>query len=684
MKLPFSELKRFVPAWSKSAEELADLLTFSGTEVEGIEDRAGDRVLECAVTSNRVDCLGWLGLARDVAAVSGSPLAANFAPPRATGGPTADVVRIDVEDAAFCPRYVGVVVEGVKVGPSPEALRLRVERAGLRPVNNVVDVSNVVMFERNQPLHAFDLDRLRGGRVVVRRGRAKETLRALNGKDYALDPSMGLICDAEGPIAIAGVMGGADSETTEKTTRVLIESAYFDPASVRKTSRKLQLRSDASYRFERGIDRAGALEAALLAATLIVEVGGGTIRSAPLDVGGVGPEPSAIRFRAARVAAVGGVDVPPEECGRILTALGCGVLAGNGAADVFDVRPPAWRRDLSREIDLVEEIVRCVGLDRVPFGAGLRVMTVRPHEERALADLVRDRCVRFGLLECVTPTFVVEALEGDVAFASTAPGFKARNPIRAGEGAVRRSLLPSLLRVRAHNQDQGVDRLKLFEVANAAFDAPTQDAAVEQVPLLGALFDGIQGDKTIDGDVRDARGFVEELCESLGARPTFAAPKTPSPHLRADAQLEARLSGERLGVVGLPSRALIEAFRLRSAPVYVELDLRALKKAWTPTPRFTGLPKFPAVVRDLAFVLDDATPYAALEETLRGAAPKELESIAFFDEFKGGKLGLGKKSLALTLAFRSDDATLDGSAVDGFVAALVAAAEKNLGAKLRA
>jgi phenylalanyl-tRNA synthetase beta chain len=679
MKLPFQKLKDLVPGWSGTPEELADLLTFSGTEVEGISDLAGDRVLECAVTSNRVDCLGWLGLARDVAAVRGLALAEPVCEAPAAGGPTQDVVRIDVEDPAFCPRYVGLVVEGVRVGPSPAPLAALVERMGLRPVNNVVDATNVVMFELNQPLHAFDLDRLRGGRIVVRRGRTGERLKAINAKEYALDPSMGLICDGEGPVAIAGVMGGADSEVSSTTTRLLIESAFFDPATTRRTSRKLQLKSDASYRFERGIDAHGAMKAALRVARLIMESAGGTLRKDGLDVRAALPTPAAIPFRVARFERVCGVAVAAEECRRIFAALGCAVApAGDGA---FSVTPPTWRRDLFREIDLIEEVVRTIGLHRVPMGAGLRVVPVKPHPERRLLDSVRDRCVQLGLLECVTPTFVDEGAAAAVAFASDAKGLKARNPIRAGEGAVRRSLLPSLLVVRTHNQDQGNDRLRLFEAANAAFDAPTASAAVDQVPLLGALLDTVKGDKVVDGDVRDGRGFVEELCESLGVAPTFAP--SSSPHLRADRQIEVRVDGKRAGVVGVVAPAAVEAARLRAAPVYVELDLRAFVGVWKPVRTFAGLPKFPATVRDLAFVLDETRTYAELEAALRGAAPRELEAVAFFDEFRGAQLGAGKKSLALTLTFRSDEGTLDGAAVDAWVAAVVKAAETALGATLR-
>ncbi|HYC78211.1 MAG TPA: phenylalanine--tRNA ligase subunit beta [Planctomycetota bacterium] len=681
MKLPFSVLKDLVPGWSQSPEALADLLTFSGTEVEGIRDEAGDRVLECAVTSNRPDCLGWLGLARDVAAAADLELRAPACEAPAAGGPTRDAAWIRVEDPRFCPRYVGLVVEGVRVGPSPKWLVAALERMGARPVNNVVDVTNYVLFERGQPLHAFDLDRLRGGGIVVRRGRTGETLKALNGREYPTDGTVGVICDAEGPAAIAGVMGGAATEVGERTVRILVESAFFDPASVRRTSRRLQLRSDASHRFERGVDLHGVLDAGLRAARLILETAGGVLRAEPLDVaGGADHRPPTIAFRPRRVLEVCGVEVAPADMKRLFAALGARVDDHDHAHEAWKVTPPAWRRDLAREIDLVEEIVRLVGLHRVPMGAGLRVVPVRPHPARRLAETVRDRCVQLGLAECVTPTFVSEGADADVAFAAHGATLTARNPVRSGEGALRRSLLPSLLQVRTHNQDQGADRLKLFEVADAFFE-PSGEGVVEQVPLLGALIDSVRGEKTVDGDVRDGRGLVEALAELLGLRPTFAP--SSSPFLRADRQLEAFVGGRRLGVLGVVSRKLCESARLRAAPVYVELDLRAAAEAWTPTKTFVGLPRFPAVVRDLAFVLDEGRAYADLEAALRAAAPAELETVSFFDEFRGRQIGPGKKSLALTVTFRSDEGTLEGAQVDAWIADLVRAADERLGAKLR-
>lgn len=677
MKLPLSRLKELVPGYDPKIDELRDVLTFSGTEVDAVEEKDGDVVLDCAVTSNRVDCFGWIGLARDVAAATGRVLAP---PPTdvATSAPaTSARVRIDVEDPAFCPRYVGVVVEGVTVGPSPAWLKAALEAVGVRPVNNVVDVTNYVLFERNQPLHAFDLDRVRGGRIVVRRGRPGERLKAINGREYAVDATTGLICDGEGPVAIAGVMGGLDSEVGSGTKRVLIESACFDAPSVRRTARRLELRSDASHRFERGVDAHGALAAALRAARLIVDVAGGTVRAEPLDVRAALPTPAPIRLRAAQVARVAGVAVPAARSAEILRALGC---VATVAGDEIATTPPTWRRDLSREIDLVEEIVRIEGLHKIPMGAGLRVAAVRPHPGRRLADAVRDACVRLGHLECVTPTFVAEGAPAAVAFAAEGGGLVARRPIRAGEGAVRRSLLPSLLEVRARNQDQGLDRLRLFEVANAAFDVP--GAIPLQLPLLGALIDGVRGDKTVEGDVRDGRGFVEALGDLLGVAFTFAP--YASPHLASDRALAVLLDGKKVGVAGVVAPALVEREKLRAAPVYVELDLAPLASAWRPVKTFAGLPKFPAVTRDLAFVLDESRTYAELESALRAAAPRELESISFFDEFRGASLGPAKKSLALTLTFRSDEGTLEGSRVDGWIAAAVASAGSSLGASLRA
>lgn len=668
MKAPVDWLREFLPDVKSSAKSLSDLLTFSGTEVEAIEKTDAGPVLVCAVTSNRPDCLGVMGLARDLSAVTRKTFVAPPTDVAVSAPATCERATVRVDDAVFCPRYVGVVVEGVRVGPSPENVRRRLESMGARSVNNIVDVTNLVLFERSQPLHAFDLDKLVGGGVVVRRAAPGETMHALDGRTYTLAPSMGVIADASGPVAIAGVMGGERTAVDASTTRILIESACFDAPSVRRTSRSLALKSDSSHRFERGVDREGALAGALRAARLIVELAGGTVRMEPIDVRVAPIAPPVLRLSRCRVQAVTGASISASRLERVLVDLGCRVVRFD--ADAFDVTPPSWRADLSREIDLVEEIIRIVGLEKIPEGGGLRVVPVRLHPERTLIDAVKSRLALLGLDECVTPTFVREGRDAALAFLGTGAGLSVRNPVRAGEGAVRRSLLPSLLAVAGLNRDQGNTGLRLFECGNLAFDGG--GSVPDRVPAAAAL---------LEAGFRETKGVLEALAAGLGVSISFGA----SEHAGLDAYVRqsVMLDGAVVGVIGRVAKELADERNLDPTPHFFEIDLRPFVAAWRPVKTFVGLPKFPATVRDLAFVLDEGVPYAGLVATLRAAAGPDLEDVRFFDEFRGPQVGAGRKSLAVSVVFRASTGTLAGEDVDARCRAIVDAVAAAHGGRLR-
>jgi phenylalanyl-tRNA synthetase beta chain len=670
MKLPYDWVRELVPEHKGSPEKTAEALTFSGTEVEGIEEAGGVPVLCCAVTSNRVDCLGVVGLAREIAAVRKKPLVLPDSEVVFTAPRTAERLRVEIRAPEFCPRYCAFVIEGLTVKPSPDWLRQRLEAMGVRPINNIVDVTNLVLFEQNQPLHAFDLDKLGGGTIVVRYASAGEKIVAINERSYDLQPWMGLIADRDRPVAIAGVMGGLPSAVTGSTKRIVIESASFDPASIRKTSRALALTSDSSHRFERGIDERGAYRAACRAARLILETAGGELRADPIDVdaNAAAPDPSAIPLRLKRIKAVTGVAVSAARAEEILRALGCEVALG--ADGVLQVRPPTFRADLTREIDLVEEVIRIIGLDRVPEGTGLLVRPVARSAGRRLVETIQDRLVGIGFLECITPTFVAEGAPAEVAFLDSGTALRARNPVRAGEGVIRRSLLPSLLQVLQHNQDQGNTGLSLFEIASLAFDGPGD--LPKQSMAAGLL---------VDAPFRTPKGVVEALGEHFGV--SFELRPGDSPHLEPGMQLAIHLRADLVGVLGVVGAKLVELYHLASAPTYCELDLTRLQAESRPSRQFRGLPKFPGVRRDLAFVVDAARTYAELESSIRSAGIDELEAVEFFDEYRGPQVGPGKKSLALTVGFRAADRTLSSPEADAFVERIVRAARERCGAALR-
>jgi len=671
MKASYLWIRDYLEGYSGTAEEMARQLTFSGTEVEDIEESGDDRVLDLGVTSNRVDCLCHLGLAREVAAVSEARLAPPACEAAAAAPPTRETVEVSVEDPEGCPRYTAQVIEGVRVGPSPAWLRERLETVGITPVNNVVDITNFVLLELNQPLHAFDLDRVAGARLIVRRAKPGERFRALNEREYALEGTDLVIADAEGAVALAGVMGGKESEVSEGTSRILLESAAFDPVSVRRTSRRHKLSTDSSFRFERGLDRTRVLHASMRAAALIIETCGGRLRSDPIDVGGPGPGSAPLTLRGGAVKRICGIEVPLEEIAAILTSLGCAVET-DAACGSLRVQPPSWRGDLSREIDLVEEVIRIHGLDRLPERTAITVRAGRRNPLRAFREKVRDRVQALGLMEVLSPNFVSEDLCAEVAFLRKGGGLKALAPVRAGEGALRRSLLPSLLKVRKHNHDMGCDGLRFFEICNLHFASSETGALPEHVPALGCL---------IDGDLRDARGVAEALFEHLGL--DMRVNPSEVPHLAPGAGAIV-VEGEAVGVMGYPSRELLRAVGLKRRPVFFEVDLGAMRERAPEARRLAELPRFPSVARDLSLVMDEDVPFAALEGTILGVGLSDLETLSLHGEvYRSERIGSGRKNLVLRLVFRSSERTLKAEDVDAQVRRVLMALEQNCGARLR-
>lgn len=668
MHASYNWIRDYLPEWNGTSEEMADKLTLSGTEVESGEPNGDDVIFDIGITSNRPDSLCHHGLAREVSALTGTPIKDPACEASHDGGPTSDVASVTVEDADGCPRFTARVIEGIKVGPSPDWLRNRLEVLGMRSVNNVVDVTNFVLHEMNQPLHAYDLDKLADSAIVVRRAAKGEKLKAINGTTYELDPADLVICDSRGPVGLAGVMGGLDTEVGDGTTRILMESASFHAPSVRQTSRRHALSSDASYRFERGCDRHGALRASERACRLILELCGGTLRSEPIDVGGDGPAPEPVTLRHSRVTKVCGIEVPPDRVIAILQALECRVEADG---DTLHVTPPTFRADLAREIDLVEEIIRCYGLDHLPVEAGMPIKPVPEHPVRAFRERAKDRMVALGYLETVTPDFVREGPPAEAAFLIEGDGLVVRNPVRKGEGALRRTLLPSLLTVRKHNQDHGNDDVRIFEVSNVRA-APKGDVDVPHKGLLAWM---------TDGDYRDARGTAESLLHHLGIDMTVVP--FESSWLENGTSGQITSNGRVIGVIGQPGKRLIKDVGLKVKPTFGELDLDTARELASGPRRFSGMARFPGIVRDLAIIVADGRPYGDIEALVAEAKLAWLERMELFDVFRGKQVGQGKKSLAIRLAFRSPEGTLTSDQVDAEMGRLMTLLKERLDAEIR-
>ena len=673
MKTTYKWLQELVPGLDESVALVCERYTMSGTELESVESLpGGDTMIELAVTSNRVDCLGAIGLAREIALATKRPFAVPPHGAKATGPDVRGDARVTVEDPALCPRYTALVVKGVRVGPSPAHVAARLEAIGLRPINNIVDATNLVLFERNQPIHAFDLAKVKGRHIIVRRARAGEKILALNGKEYALTPDMLAICDEAGPTAIAGVMGGAHSEIGPQTTDVLIETAAFDAASIRRTARALGLHSDASYRFERGLDPHGVPDAAYACARLIVELAGGSLSQGIIDVSAPLPPRRTVVFRPAAVERTAGFAVDAERAAAIFRALGCEVSAGEGGS--LRVLVPTWRNDLEREIDLVEEVVRIEGLHNVPLGTAMGIVAVKEPKSETVRRRLMNRLIGAGFVETLTTSFVSES-EARMTFFGTTEPIVIRNAMRSDENALRQSLLPSLLRVRKTNQDHGNASVRLAE-ATVIYLQESRGKIPEHRPIVGLL---------LDRAFRDARGVVETIAESLQIDGLSFEPLDALGAALLDVECGAavRRNGQIVGYVGRPVAAIVAGYDLKARPIYAELKFDFLVETADLTRKFRAYSSMPAVERDLAVVIEKRVAWGALEAAIRGLGLADLESLVFFDEYKGKQVAEGKKSLAFRLTYRAADRTLTGEEVEVSQARVVRELAERFGADIR-
>ncbi len=670
------------------ADVAAEMLTRHGFPVEDREEVAlpgggSDTMLDVEVTSNRGDCLSHMGLAREVAAALGvtlTPPTFTVPPPTALD-PAQPLLAVEVRDASLCPIYTARVIEIVEVRPSPMWLRDRLASVGMRSVNSVVDVTNFVLMEMGQPLHAFDLDRLAGNQIVVRSAKKGEGFTALDGTEHVLDPRTLVIADGEKPQAVAGVMGGLESEVSGSTRRIVLESAIFAALSVRNTARRLKLASDSSYRFERGIDPLGVERASRRAASLIVELTGGRLVG---DVVRVGEPPAGvgeITLRPERTRALLGIEIPVDRQAQMLESLEIAVRrVGAG----LECTPPSHRLDLKREVDLIEEVARLHGLDAIPVDDHLRVRT-RPPQAAVGARRVVGRVLQaHGYHEAVTFSFLSKE-HGEMFASADEPGVLVADDRRKAEPMLRPSLLPSLLSCRKANQDVGNREVKLFEVASSwnggGPGAGGESGEIHERRRLGLLRDASDREAA----VRELRGAVTELVGVLGGEEAAGAVVfEPTQHAAFDAAARVTLHGRPLGVVGLLAGSVQKRFDLQTPAAGAELDLEPLVAGYPPRPGVKPLSRFPGIERDLSLIVSEATPWAMVEASVRGAEPPLLESVEFLGTYRGRPIEKGSKSVSLRMRFRDQGRTLRHDEVDPQVAAVVEALKRGVDAELRA
>jgi phenylalanyl-tRNA synthetase beta chain len=602
-----------------------------------------DEVLELETTPNRVDLLSVYGIAREVAAL----LDVELSPPPGRDPLPAgeEPVEVEIEDYEGCPRYIGRLFRGVRIGPSPAWLRARLNAAGMRPISNVVDATNYVMLALGNPTHVFDFETLEGGRIVVRRARPGEGLRTLDGVDRRFDERDLMIADGGRAVAIAGIMGGEETEVTERTTEVLLEAANFEPIGLLHTSERIKLRTEGSNRWEKGVDPYLAPQAAALATELIVDHAGGRWVG-HADVHAELPAPPVVRLRPDRARAVIGLDVDDAEQRRVLTALG----AKRSGNDGFTV--PTWRsRDVTREIDLVEEVAR-FELAEVPFTLPLRRhMTGRLTREQRLSRAVEDVLVAAGFTEVYTPSLVRADEEPE--------GLALPNPITEELAVLRRTLLHGLLAGARHNVAAGNEDIALFEIARVY--QPTNGLPGEVLRVGGI----------VDAGFSRARGAVEEIGDALHTELRFERASEPFLHPGKAARTQAGWVGE------------LHPSLLDGTWSAFELDLGALFADAVEAPQYEDVITFPAVKQDLAFVVADDVPAGELVAAARAAVP-ELREMRVFDVYHGEQVGAGKKSVAFRVAFQSPDRTLSDEDAAGLRERVVNVLRGRFGAELRA
>jgi len=671
MKISLNWLTDYVDVAALPAEELGDVFTRIGLNCDGMDSTDSDVVFTLDVTSNRPDWLGHLGVARELAAAMGL----EFRPPNLkslnTGGRVADLTSVQVREPALCPRYTARVIRNVTVKPSPAWLVERLAAVGMRSVNNIVDITNFVLMEFSQPLHAFDYDKLQGRRIIVRLAADGEPITAINGDTCRLNPRMLVIADETRPVAVAGVMGGLDSEVTAATTNILLESAQFDPLNIRRTSRTLQLMSESNYRFERGVDPRGLDPASLRACQLMLELAGGELAEGMIDVWAKPVNPWPVTIRPARTRAVLGMDVPVGRHVDILARLGLSPrVEGEGDGVVIHCTVPTRRADLTREIDLIEEVARLHGYDNIPVGGSV-THTVKPEPQavRARRDLGRlmSGC---GFDEVVTPAFV-DAGENELFFEDGTS--VAVDPlVRKTNNVLRSTLLGSLLRCAKLNDDAGNGDLSLYEVAAVFETRPGSPLPTEHSELA----------MLTTRELRELRGAIETVAaritpEPLDIRPAdfqgFAPGETAGLYV----------GGELVGAIGVVADDVLQFHGLDKPLCVARIDWQVLARSAGQVRTYQPLPKFPAVRRDLSLIVDDGVTWQQFEQAVHAVAQPLRSATEYVTTYRGKPIPDGKKSVTITLTYRSDDATLRGEQIDDQVREVTGALTEKLRAEVR-
>lgn len=696
MLIPVSWLRDYIKT-DLSAESIGHILMMAGFEVDAIRNISGEQVIELSITANRIDCLSMIGIAREIAAFTGATLTIPVAEVQESEDRLDEHMSVQVDVPELCGRYVGRAVTHIRVGDSPLWLRERLVAAGLPTINNIVDVTNYAMWELGQPLHAFDLNKLAGRTVVVRRSNAGERITTIDHQERVLPNDSIVVCDSDLPIAIAGIMGGVGTEVGGTTTDVFIESAQFNPASIRRAVRFLALSTDSSYRFQRNIDPSNCLTAADRAAGLIAQIAGGIILGGALDFYPSPIAPLSIELRTRRVNKVLGTELSTEEIKAFLIRLGFNVTKSvQESEQLLQVTVPTRRRDIEREADLIEEIARLYGYDNIPItlsGGGLTgsSQSIARHTLR----VIRDVLLHCGLNEILTFSLTQRTeLEKcgllDIDSVRTKTVVEIRNPISREYDIMRISLLPSLLDVLSHNARNGVADVNVFDLGKVYLSMENEQLPRE-VQRVGIAMMGTNwrnawnlAPDAVIADFFKLKGVIEEILSTLhiddcefrtAFHPTFQEGRTA----------ELWVHGTRVGILGEIGEKIHKGYDLRARhrAYAAELDFDVISAHAQLKPEFVPLPRFQAVERDIALLVADEMPASEVEKAIREAGGSLLTEINLFDFYKGTNLAPGVKSLAYRLTFRHEERTLEGTEVEKSLELIRSKLENQIGAGIR-
>ena len=690
MKVQVDWLKEYVKIDAPVAE-LGHMLTMAGLEIEShelLDEEKGD-VLELNVTPNRGYCLSHLGVAREVSALMGG----TFNPPDALqalgkswgANPVAEKIAVENLEESLCPRYAALVIENVKPGPSPKWLCDRLQAIGLRPINNIVDITNFVMMEYGQPLHAFDRELLSGNKIIIRNANKGEKFTSLDGSELKLDVDALVIADEEKPVALAGIMGGANSQVSEATKNIVLESACFDSSAIRKASKKYGLRSDSSYRFERGVDMEGVITAQARAACLIQELAGGDICKGRIDVYPKTRENIQVALRVSRVNQLLGADFSAEQIKEIISRLGLKVEAAIKGG-TLQIEIPSFRPDLTREVDVIEEIARVDGFDKVD--TVYPVASVRPVRialRQTMLRKIREVLCHTGFSETVHFSFIErEQAENYLSsFASTENKvISLKNPLSSENDTMRTSLIPGLLKTIQNNLSKGQKPLKLFEIGSVYF-IDSQGKRVQKTVLTAAVLGPYEltpwKPRGKEYDFYDLKGALDNLCSHFGLQVGFPANANRS-YLLEEKSANCYVDANELGYMGQLSPDKTEIVE----KVFVwELDLQKLEKSLPPRPHFQNIAKFPETYRDISILVDRQVTSQKASDLILKAGQPLLKRVELYDHFEGKKIQSDKKSLTFALSFQSKDKTLSDDEVSPLFETIVQTLKTELDASLR-